>query len=135
MINLRFVRVRPIFVYPTINDRDVICQGILTNTLTTHLDRKDKDTASRSTFAYPDYFLRTNRRSHFSTIKQDLSQVEFRRFETGELAPEASTSPLNATGVVDLGESVRCPMSYGDRFGENVSYTQAGFDKSQTLDI
>lgn len=51
--NLGYVAVRPVFVQPTINDRRVVAQGLLTNTITYGSEIVNVE-------AYSDYLLRTD---------------------------------------------------------------------------
>ena len=50
-----YVRIRPVIVYPTINDREVICQGILCPTVYNVSDR-----FGNSPFAQSSWFIRPN---------------------------------------------------------------------------
>ena len=50
-----YVRIRPVVVYPTINDREVVCQGILCPTVYNVSDRY-----SNSPFAQSSWFVRPN---------------------------------------------------------------------------
>lgn len=49
LIDLGYVRVRPLVIYPNINERGVIAQGVLSNTMSMTSDRNK---------LYPDYFFR-----------------------------------------------------------------------------
>lgn len=48
-----YLKIRPLFVLPTLSDREVICQGIATNTIGFKTKRE-----TNSAFAYPDYLTR-----------------------------------------------------------------------------
>lgn len=50
-----YIRIRPVVVYPTINDREVICQGILCPTVYNVSDR-----SSNTPFAQSSWFVRPN---------------------------------------------------------------------------
>ena len=55
LLNNGYVRIRPVVVYPTINDREVICQGILCPTVYNVSDRY-----SNTPFAQSSWFVRPN---------------------------------------------------------------------------
>lgn len=55
LINQGYVRVRPVVVYPTINDREAVCQGILCPTVYNVSDRY-----GNSPFAQSSWFTRPN---------------------------------------------------------------------------
>lgn len=58
LIDLGFKRIRPMIVPMSMNDRSIIAQGILTNTLSTLKDRKN---ISSTKYAMPDYLIRYNK--------------------------------------------------------------------------
>ena len=55
LLDSGYVRIRPVVVYPTINDREVICQGILCPTVYNVSDRY-----SNTPFAQSSWFVRPN---------------------------------------------------------------------------
>lgn len=55
LISAGFVKVRPVVVYPTLNDREVLCQGIINPTVYNVEDR-----LSNSPFAQASWFIRPN---------------------------------------------------------------------------
>ena len=55
LINNNYIRIRPVIVYPTINDRECICQGVLCPTVYNVSDRK-----GNSPFAQSSWFSRPN---------------------------------------------------------------------------
>lgn len=55
LLNQGYVRIRPVVVYPTINDREVVCQGILCPTVYNISDRY-----GNSPFAQSSWFIRPN---------------------------------------------------------------------------
>lgn len=55
LLTLGYVKIRPVVVYPTINDREAVCQGILCPTVYNVSDRY-----SNSPFAQSSWFIRPN---------------------------------------------------------------------------
>lgn len=55
LLNQGYIRIRPVVVYPTINDREAVCQGILCPTVYNVSDR-----FSNSPFAQSSWFTRPN---------------------------------------------------------------------------
>ena len=57
MLSYGFKKIRPVIVPMTMNDRNIVSQGIITNTLSTLTDRNNKST---NVFSMPDYLIRLN---------------------------------------------------------------------------
>lgn len=55
LVNLGYVKVRPVVVYPTINDREAVCQGVLCPTVYNAADR-----VGNTPFAQSSWFVRPN---------------------------------------------------------------------------
>lgn len=68
LVELGYVKVRPVIVYPTINDREVICQGVLCPTVYNVNDRY-----TNSPFAQSSWFARPNAPFDIEKSKTDQS--------------------------------------------------------------
>lgn len=74
--SLDYVAVQPVFVFPTSNDRNIVAQGLLTNTISSEIDMPNIE-------AYSDYLLRTNIYfgTHESTVNTNYLSID----DTSEL--------------------------------------------------
>lgn len=90
LIDNGYIRVRPVIVYPTINDREVICQGILCPTVYNVSDRY-----SNSPFAQSSWFTRPN-----APFDEDKSK----HYILGTSGWGADWLPLSANRYVGSGE-------------------------------
>lgn len=70
LINLGYIKIRPVIVYPTINDREVICQGVLCPTVYNVNDRY-----TNSPFVQSSWFARPN--APFDIEKSKTDQAPF----------------------------------------------------------
>lgn len=92
MLDDGYVRIRPVVVYPTINDREVICQGILCPTVYNVSDRY-----GNSPFAQSSWFIRPNIPFDIgSSLSTDYQYANGRR---GDWRP---LSNLNIKDEIDL---------------------------------
>ena len=92
LINLGFKRIRPVMVPMSMNDRSIIAQGVLTNTLSTMKDRLDLST---NKYSMPDYLTRLN---------SEQNNGECLRINTGgyvDYQLEIMASGHRSTGVGD----------------------------------
>ena len=86
LLTLGYVRIRPVVVYPTINDREAVCQGILCPTVYNVSDRY-----SNSPFAQSSWFIRPN--------------VPFDIFKAGHYAYSSDGNPI--MDLFELGSTNR----------------------------
>ena len=70
LVNLGYVKIRPVIVYPTINDREVVCQGVLCPTVYNVNDRY-----TNSPFVQSSWFARPN--APFDIEKSKTDQAPF----------------------------------------------------------
>lgn len=72
LIDAGYMKARPVIVYPTINDRSVVCQGVLAPTVYNVQDR-----FSNSPFAQSSWFTRANSPFDEDRISQDGGSSDF----------------------------------------------------------
>lgn len=114
-----YIRIRPVIVYPTINDREVICQGILCPTVYNVSDR-----FGNSPFAQSSWFIRPNapfdiyRATHIKgqdvTFMLDLYNISG---EPSKLSIDGTDIIFSISNIITSGgsgNSVRGIRIYGD---------------------
>lgn len=103
-----YVRIRPVVVYPTINDREAVCQGVLCPTVYNVSDRY-----SNSPFAQSSWFVRPNvpfdvyKSFHYS---QDSSTKEWSG-DWNELNGSLEPSEYSRAGIMS---NTRTIVNYND---------------------
>ena len=78
-----YAMIRPVIVYPTINDRTVLCQGVITPTVFNALDRISNSPYAQSSWFFRPYVKEINHASdssatniHDSVLKDDSMNLE-----------------------------------------------------------
>ena len=101
-----YVNIRPVIVYPSMGDRNVLCQGVLNPTVFNALDRIDNSPFAQASWYFRPY-MKTNSTSGESgeQTEQTVSDSDvFRTIETDEgSADEARTSSGNIDIFINNG--------------------------------
>lgn len=111
----QYVAARPVIVYPTIADRNVICQGVLNPTVFNLKSRKDKLYYSQPYWSFALYHYNENPASnaqpfvpkncHYAFVENEIQCINSSHIENADLNPwnlsNASTTKTNAQYLYD----------------------------------
>ena len=91
-----YKRIRPVVVYPTIADRQVLCQGVLNPTVFNVEDRKQKLPFAQASWYFRPYMADANSRSISGTEHQKSQYLEYVHYNSLPSEPEAQVvnSPM-----------------------------------------
>lgn len=92
IVSLGYIKARPVIVYPTISDRECICQGILCPTVYNVRDRY-----SNTPFAQSSWFIRPNAPFDIATSKNDWEDRNNESLAFSENSKAGSISNNNET--------------------------------------
>ena len=68
LVSIGYRNVRPVVIYPNISERNILCEGFMSNTLMTN---------KNETKNYPDYFIRSYATSDLGTMAQFVGRSRF----------------------------------------------------------
>lgn len=101
ILSYGFVKIRPVIVYPSINDRECICQGVLCPTVYNMSDR-----FSNSPFVQSSWFTRPNAPFDIEKAKNNFTEFEdssnISLYSKGGVLSNDKSSQTTSSGTVNI---------------------------------